>query len=161
MPPSRVNRSKIVEEQVWCHHQRLRGLTIRQIADLSESESPIKRRMSISTVHERINAELAARPSASAAQLRELELSKLDKYEAKLSEVLERNHVKLSAGDIARDSETGEALIDDAPIMAAVRELNRISERRAKLLGIEAPQQIVSDATIRYEVVGVDTTALL
>lgn len=160
MTANNSNRSRIVEEQVWCHQMRIRGFTMREISERSADECPIGRHMSLATVANRINAELAAKPAASAAQLRDLELSKLDDYERKLREVIERKHYKWQAGDVVRDSETGEALTDDAPIMSAVRELNRISERRAKLLGIEAPQQIVSDATIRYEIVGVDLDKL-
>lgn len=139
---------------------RIRGFTMREISERSADECPMGRHMSIATVHARINAELAAKPGASAGQLRDLELSKLDDYERKLREVIERTHYKWSGGDVVRDSETGRALTDDAPIMAAVRELNKISERRSKLLGIEAPQQIVADATIRYEIVGVDVDKL-
>jgi len=50
--------------------------------------------------------------------------------------------------------------ISDAPVLAANDRLLRIQERRAKLLGIEAPTQIVTDATVRYEIVGVDIDKL-
>jgi len=69
-------------------------------------------------------------------------------------------HFKTNGGEIVRDPETGEALVDDAPVLAANDRLLRIQERRAKLLGIEAPQQIITDATVRYEVVDIDTDKL-
>jgi hypothetical protein len=57
--------------------------------------------------------------------------------------VLEREHVTVSHGKIVvtPDPDTGEErpLIDDAPILNAVDRLLRIQERRARLLGLDAP----------------------
>lgn len=135
---------------------RLRGFTMREISERSATECPIGRHMAISTVHKRINAELAARPQATANQLRELELSKLDEQERKIRAVQDREHWLIQAGEVVRDAKTGSPIVDDKAVLQAADRLARIGERRAKLLGIEAPQQIVTDATIRYEIVGVN-----
>jgi len=68
--------------------------------------------------------------------------------------------LKLSQIGFADFQIAAQALVDDAPVLAANDRLLRIQERRAKLLGIEAPQQIITDATVRYEVVDIDTDKL-
>jgi hypothetical protein len=49
---------------------------------------------------------------------------------------------------------------DDGPVLAAAKAILGIEERRAKLLGIDAPTKIGVSATVRYEVVGVDPEVL-
>ena len=58
--------------------------------------------------------------------------------------VLATKHYVVSAasGVVARNPETGALLQDDAPVIHAVAGLVRISERRAKLLGLDAPKQV-------------------
>jgi hypothetical protein len=48
------------------------------------------------------------------------------------------------------------ALEDDAPVLAAVDRLLRIQERRAKLLGLDAPVRADVGGKLSYEIVGVD-----
>ena len=160
MAGSTAKRTSVAEEQVWCYQQRLRGLSLRAIAEASETECPAGRPMSLKTVHRRIESEIAIRVQPRAAELRQMELDRLDDQEILVKAVQDRVHVKTNGGEIVRDPETGEALIDDAPVLAANDRLLRIQERRAKLLGIEAPTQIVTDATVRYEIVGVDIDKL-
>jgi hypothetical protein len=61
--------------------------------------------------------------------------------------VLERNHVTVSHGRIIR-GENEEPLLDDGPVLTAIDRLLKIQERRAKLLGLDAPA--------RHEVVTLD-----
>ncbi|MER6103609.1 hypothetical protein ABT115_15125 [Streptomyces sp. NPDC001832] len=69
--------------------------------------------------------------------VRTLELERLDRLEAAANEVLEREHVTVSNGRIV--SLDGAPLPDDGPVLAAIDRLLKIQERRARLLGLDAP----------------------
>lgn len=115
-----------------------------------------------------------------AAELRTLELERLDRLTAVCWEVLEREHVTVSHGHVVR-REVGierdaagaivfdgagkpipiyEDLLDDGPSLQAVDRLLRIQQRRAALLGLDAPQKQEIGGQLRYEVVGVDIDQL-
>ncbi|WP_327333709.1 hypothetical protein [Streptomyces anulatus] len=70
-------------------------------------------------------------------ELRALELTRLDRLEIAANEVLEREHVTVSNGRIVVLGES--PLPDDAPVLAAIDRLLKIQERRARLLGLDAP----------------------
>lgn len=69
--------------------------------------------------------------------VRALELERLDRLEAAANEVLEREHVTVSNGRVVVLHET--PLPDDGPVLAAIDRLLKIQERRARLLGLDAP----------------------
>ncbi|MER6191786.1 hypothetical protein [Streptomyces cyaneofuscatus] len=69
--------------------------------------------------------------------VRALELERLDRLEAAANEVLEREHVTVSNGRVVSLNET--PLPDDGPVLAAIDRLLKIQERRARLLGLDAP----------------------
>ncbi|MEU0157945.1 hypothetical protein ABZ154_03630 [Streptomyces sp. NPDC006261] len=69
--------------------------------------------------------------------VRTLELERLDRLEAAANEVLEREHVTVSNGRVVSLNEM--PLPDDGPVLAAIDRLLKIQERRAKLLGLDAP----------------------
>lgn len=69
---------------------------------------------------------------------RALELERLDNMTAAANEIAAKHHVYVSAsGKVVYDGD--ERLRDDGPVLAAINTLIRISERRAKLLGLDAP----------------------
>ena len=74
-------------------------------------------------------------------QLREqalgVELARLDGLEAALLAVLARHHVTVNNGRVIMLD--GEPLEDDGPVVTAAMGLLRVSERRSKLLGLDAP----------------------
>ncbi|MET9701693.1 hypothetical protein [Streptomyces griseus] len=70
-------------------------------------------------------------------EVRALELERLDRLEAAANEVLEREHVTVSNGRVIVLNET--PLPDDGPVLAAIDRLLKIQERRARLLGLDAP----------------------
>lgn len=102
-------------------------------------------------------------------QHRQLELEKLDRLERAALDVLTRPHVHVSGGKIVRDGYTeigddgkpvdmpGDPLLDDGPVLQAIESLRRLSERRAKLLGIDAPTRIEADGELKVIVEGVNT----
>jgi len=85
-----------------------------------------------------------------ATELRQLELARLDEALRVAFEVLRTKHVVVSHGIVVRtrvvDPATGKRvtvpLIDDAPRLQAIDRIVKIAERRAKLLGLDAPTQI-------------------
>lgn len=85
-----------------------------------------------------------------------LELAKLDGYEATLLEVLARHHIVVSNGRVMTDPRSQDLLLDDGPVMAAVAGLLRLSERRAKMLGLDAPARqtvtVVTEDVIDAEI---------
>lgn len=74
--------------------------------------------LSVGTVHTRISAHLAQRVQPLADELRAVEVDRLDRYLAKLETEL------------------------DADPIRAIPVAVKVSERRARLLGIDAPQQV-------------------
>lgn len=79
------------------------------------------------------------------------ELAKLDLLEARYYDIMEKNHAYVSAsGKVAVDFD-GQVIEDDAPVMQAMAGLLKVADRRAKLLGLNAPT--------RTELSGVVVTA--
>lgn len=117
-----------------------------------------------------------------ADELRALELQRLDMLWAAAWEVLEREHVVVSNGEIVVDTRDedglvpddedgdqeegaagtpkGRPLLDDAPVLKAIETLRKLAERRAAMLGLDAPKKIEQGGQVRYEIVGVDPDAL-
>lgn len=65
------------------------------------------------------------------------ELAKLDGYEQAALAVLHSEHVTVSQGKVIVVD--GVPLADDGPVLAALDRLDRIVDRRSKLLGLYAP----------------------
>ncbi len=81
-----------------------------------------------------------------------MELDKLDMMTRSVIEVLETKHYVVSDGRIVhlgdKDDPDRRELLDDAPVLQAVDRLLKIADRRAKLLGLDAPKRIeVGDGT--------------
>lgn len=111
------NRASVAEEQVHCYELRLTGMSIREIAERTG--------ISKSTVHDRIQAEISSRVTPLAEEVRKMELDRLDGWLERLNEQIARGI------QVARNVEV------------AVR----VSERRAKLLGIDAPEKVEATVT--------------
>jgi DNA-binding transcriptional MerR regulator len=88
---------------------------------------------------------------------REQALAHLDDMAAAVWAVLKARHQTIQNGKVVRDN--GEPVLDDGPVLSAVDRLLRIEERRARLLGIDAPSQ-VTGTIVNYTVDGVPPDAL-
>lgn len=128
-----------------------------------------------STVIEAVQRALNAARAEAGEQARQMELARLDSYIERMEQVLAREHIVISHGHVvmrqtgwernpdgtlAMDADgnpvpTREPVPDDAPIMAAVDRLLRLSESRRKLLGLDAAQKMDVTGSISYTVVGV------
>lgn len=89
---------------------------------------------------------LAAAGKADREQALAHELAKLDAMEQAAWLVLARNHIVVSNGRVMADPRSDELLEDDGPVLQAVSTLLKVSERRAKMIGLDAPSRVeVSD----------------
>lgn len=73
-----------------------------------------------------------------AEELRMLELQRLDELWRRAWAILEREHQVVQLGKVVRDV-NGQAVVDHGPTLQAIDRLLKIQERRAKLLGLDAP----------------------
>lgn len=115
-PQVESNRAAVAEQQVRCYELRLTGMSIVAISKATG--------IARSTVHDRIQSEISARVLPLADEVRKMELDRLDRWLAKLDAQIAKDQ------SVARNVEV------------AVR----VSERRAKLLGLDAPERV--EATI-------------
>ena len=81
-----------------------------------------------------------------------MELDKLDMMTRAVIDVLEGQHYVVSDGRIVyigdKDDPDRKELLDDGPVLQAVDRLLKIADRRAKLLGLDAPKRVeVGDTT--------------
>jgi transcriptional regulator with XRE-family HTH domain len=135
---------------------RLEGLTLEQIGDRMGVGKP--------TVSRVISNALAAHTREPAEELRALELARLDSLYAEalkavrsFTPVLHNGRIVQipvinSNGDTVNHPETGQPLTciaqDRQPVLAGIACAVRIGERRAKLLGLDAPVRGMQEVTI-------------
>lgn len=91
-----------------------------------------------SGAHKAVQRALAAVPVEDVAELRALECERLDVLTEKLWTVLNTRYPLLAPG-VELVGSDGKPVADPAPILAAIDRLARISEQRARLLGLNAP----------------------
>ena len=113
---------------------RRRGLSFEQISAQMEWRSP-------SAAYQAVQRALADSAREASEEVRQIEADRLDELTRTLYRVLGTKHyvVSVGSGKIALHPETGKPLQDDGPVIQAVAGLLRVSERRAKLLGLDAP----------------------
>ena len=117
VPQARRNSAEVAEEQIRCYELRLTGASIRQIATITG--------LGVATVHKLIKLEIDERVTPLAEEARRMELDRLDVWLARLT-------VQINKGvAVARNVEV--AL--------------RVSERRARLLGLDAPERVDAQVT--------------
>ena len=120
---------------------RRRGLSYPQIA--------AELHCSLSTAYDSVQRALADTAREASGEVRQIEAQRLDDLTRVLNRVLvTRHYVVTQSGKLAVHPETGQPLTDDGPVMQAVAGLVRISERRARLLGLDAP--------VKHEVRNID-----
>lgn len=82
-------------------------------------------------------------------EMRLMELHSLDELEWTAWKTLQERHVVVSQGRVVLDAETGEPVNDDRFILEVCDRILKIKERRAKLMGLDAP--------VRREVITMDS----
>ena len=90
--------------------------------------------------HKAVQRALVAIVQEAAEEVRAVELDRLDMLWRAGLKVLRAKHVTVQNGKVVMLD--GEPLSDDAPVLNAIDRLLRIMERRAKLLGLDAPKRV-------------------
>lgn len=147
---------------------RDRGASFRKIAAHFD--------VSVSTAHEGVDRAMRAIRAESGERVRQFELSRLDRYAAKVEAELDRERPVISHGRVVRrrlldengafvilsTNEDGEPsyaeeeVSDASPLFQAVDRLLKIQERRARLLGLDSPVKQEISGQLTYEIVGVE-----
>jgi len=109
-----------------------------------------------SSARKAVERALVATVAEPCAELRRLELLKLDQLSAVAWGVLGAEHPVVSDGKIMVHD--GVALTDPMPTLHAIDRLLKISERRCRLLGLDAPIRVggISMADIDAEIIKLD-----
>jgi hypothetical protein len=105
---------------------------------------------SSTTAHRRVVRGLDRTLREPADRVRALELHRLDQLQAAATATLRTRHVLVQGGRVVLDPASGNPYVDHGPTLAAIAALLRIAERRAKLLGLDAPARV--DAQVRGEI---------
>ncbi len=127
------------EERQHAYDLRLRGRTIRQIAD--------DMGCSTAKVHTLLREELKIREDPLREQLIQFELDRLDGYQQACMYVLDNPGTAVVVPQPGPPDDDGHptvemvthVIVDDRKILGAIDRLVRISESRRKLLGMDAP----------------------
>jgi hypothetical protein len=94
--------------------------------------------MTMQGAYEAVKRAIADIPKDGAEEVLKMELKKLDYLESRAAEVLDKKHYHVTPGGKLVDLD-GEILEDDAPVLQAIQTLVKIADRRARLLGLNAP----------------------
>jgi Homeodomain-like domain len=102
--------------------------------------------ISVSTAWAAVNRVLKRTAQEAAGDVRKLELERLDQLQIAALTVLRRTHPVVQAGKVVYtgggDGQPAVPLVDDGPTLAAIRALLDIQQRRARLLGLDAPTKV-------------------
>lgn len=153
---------------------RVRGRSLQQIADELGYASR-------GHAHDGIMRAFATLPSDEAEDARRLDLERIDRLIAKAWEVMDREHIAYSNGQVVR-RRTGEyeldndgferlddkgnriplyeEVLDDGPLLAAIDRIGRRIEQRARIFGYEAPArsriEVVTPETIEAHIAALE-----
>lgn len=94
-----------------------------------------------SAAYAAVQRALARVPYEAADEVRQIENERLEQMARRTLAVMVGTHVRLSGGEIVRD-EHGNPLTDPMPVLKAVDSMLKIMERRARLLGLDAPVDV-------------------
>jgi len=138
-----VKANQRTPEQVEKDHQaaqlRSAGLTYQEIGD--------RFGVSRQAAHQSVQRALADIPRMATEELRNLELDKLDNLERRLMAILQTKHYKVSAsGRVVEYG--GEPVVDPTPHLQAIGNALKVIEKRAKLLGLDAPTKVETEITV-------------
>ena len=127
--------------------------------------------------HEAVTRAFADIPGEEARQAKQLDLDRIDRLIEQAWEIMLTTHVAVSNGRVVgkqvgwqKDPDTGETLrdpdgaplplyedvLDDGPRAVAIREIRALLERRAKMIGYDAPAQsrveVITDDVVNAEI---------
>lgn len=97
-------------------------------------------------------------PSMTSAQLREELKVQLDDVRRQLHTILD--HEPSAKYEYGEDGEVASIEWDQSARIQAARQIVAVQNRLAKMLGLDSPEQVHAETTVRYELVGVDPEEL-
>lgn len=97
---------------------------------------------SAGAAHDAVARSLAESVRQPTEQARDIAAAHLDQLALEAWRLVKTRHVTVSAGRVVEHG--GEPVSDAKPVVEALSLLVRIEERRAKLLGLDAPRQVVT-----------------
>lgn len=160
MGTSKVKKAQVAARRTEALRLRAQRKTLDEIMAAVPGYS--SRAMVSQDITRALQARLAEERQA-VDELRQLELEHLDQLAAKAWEILQRPHLTVSHGKVIQvTTPAGEKinLRDDGPTLAALDRLVKIHERRAKLLGLDAPARVDTTGIVTFQIEGVDLDQL-
>lgn len=133
-------RENAAERRVQALKLRIAGASYRVIGE----QLGVSGKTAWEDVHHAL-AELAELEEALTKEYRALELARLDDWTLDAARILKTTHPLVSGGKVLSGfTESGKVigLTDEGPKLQAIDRLLRISERRARLLGLDAPSKV-------------------
>lgn len=152
MPASQAKQAVVAARRADALDRRMAGQSLRQIAAALDYKQASHVAQDIRRALDKATADQAL----SAAQFRTVELGHLDHLRAQAADILAAVHYAHSGGKLIENPDGAGFLSDSGPKLHAIRVLLTLAERKARLLGIDAPTAVTADTTVRYEIVGVD-----
>lgn len=146
MPPSRIKRIEVAERRIKMLEMRRRKATWEEIANALGYNSPGAACQDLARLQEQRMKDLAL----PADMVRQEELEHLEMLTRKAIEIMEAEHSKWVGG------EDGQSVPDYGPALQAIEALRRLSERRSKLLGTDAPTKVEADGVLKVIVESTD-----
>lgn len=139
MPASRAQQAVTAERRAKLIQERLKG---RLFEDIWEELGYSSRAHATKDFHRAFEIRISEQRT-SVEVYREIELTRLDQLTLEAIGVLQTQHYAITpAGKVGRHPDTDEVLVDDGPVLAAIDRLLKIQARRARLLGLDAPQKM-------------------
>jgi hypothetical protein len=129
-----LSPAKVARDAEACR-LRTRGLAYREIALVLGYSSESAVRQAVKRILDRTAGEASA-------ELRALELARLDVLWRAALEVLEAYHVAVNDGKVIYLDEDGPPLVDHIPVLHAIDRMLSISQQRARLTGLNAPTRV-------------------
>ena len=163
--PASVNESDVAAKRAFALSLRKQGHSYEKIGQLLGTQFPHtvhKDETTFSAVYasKLVHEAIKDIYREDAKDMIALECERLDEWQMEAIRVLQTEHVTLSNGAVVRvhvrdekgnmvmDPETGlpksVPIRDDAPVLAAIDRLVKISETRRKLLGLDKPTKVAS-----------------
>lgn len=136
-----------------CARLKAQGWTLERIAEHLSLDKP-KPENGPSRVAAAIKRALGEMVRFANDETREMEARSLDELEWEAWRTLQTRHVVISQGRVVRDDETGDAVDDDRFILEVLDRIVKIKERRARLLGLDAPtrREVITMDSIEHEI---------
>ncbi len=154
-PPKNPNHRDVIDQSILdieAARLRAKRMNYRQIA--------AEMNCTVSTAYDRVQRVYQAAKVEVTETARQIERERLDELWRNAQNIADTVHYVTAHGKVVLHPETGEPIVDDAPRIAAFKEMRAIAESYRKLEGLDQPTKVEQSGNVRYEIAGVDPTDL-